>query len=500
MSSFEAALYSAQTLPTAVDNRLEKRLGILILVVLFLVFFEDFLRMVFSVGGTRWLLLKDSLLVGLYIGMLAWWAVASRIVSWPRVATPLVVYFFVTALVYSYSAIVHWNVAVTMIGARVDMFYVPLALIMVYAVQWAQLPKVLFRLFVFVATINIGVSIVQFFFPEILANIPGFSGLREEGTVLHEYRSFHDLMISTIFGLFSGFGKLTRNLFHIFIWLWILHLVFDIGRIRWVFLLSILIGFILIVSGKRLPPILWGFCMASIPVFTQVAYLLSRSASPLSHWGRWSVRSIRNKSGTLLVGVLFSAILMAGFSSKAQIYVDMLSYVILHEVEERFMGDSDQYFWQAEVNKISQDKAVFGQGAGTSTMGIHYVMTEQEFASAGFRTVEHGPLKVWLELGLLGMIQLSLLWGGLFVIDMMSIIRVKRQPRWLVASLIISLYHLSTLASFFVGHQYWDDVQLQIHFWLITGMQLYLWRWGRIESVVRYATVFHEHPVDWKFR
>jgi len=98
------------------------------------------------------------------------------------------------------------------------------------------------------------------------------------------------------------------------------------------------------------------------------------------------------------------------------------------------------------------------------------------------------------------MIQLSLLWGGLFVIDMMSIIRVKRQPRWLVASLIISLYHLSTLASFFVGHQYWDDVQLQIHFWLITGMQLYLWRWGRIESVVRYATVFHEHPVDWKFR
>ena len=213
-----------------------------------------------------------------------------------------------------------------------------------------------------------------------------------------------------------------------------------------------------------------------------VAWSTTRNTTWWIKRERRSVRNIKIKVVAVITTLMVGSICMFGASSKMKIYADMIVYVVQHGIAERFWwgsGGADDYFWWAEVSKITPDLAVFGQGAGTSTMGVHYVLSEEEFASAGYLAVEHGPLKVWLEFGVLGLIQMSLLWGGLFMMDLMVMKSVRHRPRWLAASVLISLYHLTTLASFFVGHQYWDDVQGQIHFWLITGLQLCLWRWSR---------------------
>ena len=217
--------------------------------------------------------------------------------------------------------------------------------------------------------------------------------------------------------MFSGVGKLTRNLFNIFFWLWLIHLVFNVGRIRTLFILSGLIGITLLISAKRLPILLWIACMFLIPVVMHVAVSLTRNSQRWMYWERQSVKKIKSKLVALMILLVVGFILLFVFSSKMRLYADFVIYAVEHGIVERFFAaqnTSHNYFWNAELNRITPDLAVFGQGAGTSTQGLSYVLSKDEIVSAAYLGFEHGPLKVWLEFGLLGLMQMFLLWGGLF--------------------------------------------------------------------------------------
>ena len=254
------------------------------------------------------------------------------------------------------------------------------------------------------------------------------------------------------------------------------------GRVRTLFILSGLIGITLLISAKRLPILLWIVCMLLIPVVMHVAVSLTRNSKRWMYRERRSVRRIKSKVVAVMILLVVGFILLFVFSTKMRLYADFVIYAVEHGIAERFFAGgntSHNYFWANELSRITSDLAVFGQGAGTSTMGVHYVLPQSEFVSAGYFGVEHGPLKVWLEFGLLGLMQMFLLWGGLFLMDFMVMIRVRYRARWLAASMLILIYHLCTLGMFFVGHQYWDDSQGQVHFWLITGLILWMWQMSR---------------------
>lgn len=475
MNSFESHLTLNTSKPLNPLSNRAKVFGIFILVVLFLVFFEDFLRMVLPTGSALWLILKDCFLVLLYSIILSQTIVSTRNISFPRISVPLLIYFFILFPLYAYSIVAHESpLSLKLIAARSDLFYIPLVIVIMTAINWPQLPSLLFRLFFYVALINITVASFQFFTPDLLADLPGFSGLREEGLKLHEYRSFGENLIRNVFGIFSGNAKFTRNLLHIFIWLWLLHLIFHVGKFRNLFLLSALIGPILIISGKRLPAILWISFMLSLPVIMVLAQSLSRN-KPWSNWRDFI--SIRKIQYTIVLAITLTVILVAimyAYSEKLRLYVDLITYAMTQEIQIRFFEGDANYFWQAEVNKIGWKEAIFGQGAGTSSIGVKYIMTDTQYRLGGYLTVEHGPLKVLVEFGLLGILQMLVLWTAIFYVDLRAFLKISFRPRWKAASLLIFIYHLSILASFFVGHSYWGDVQMQIHFWLITGVQLWL--------------------------
>ena len=455
--------------------------GRLLVVIISLVFFEDLLRSLFPIGSGGWLLLKDLLLLLLY-GVFAMGTIFtfSSSVAVPRITGPLLAYFLATCLIYFYSVSGHQrHFGAAIIGARADLFYVPLVFAFFYASRWSRFPNILFSLFTWVAVVNSLVAWVQISFPEILDSVPGFSGLREEGHNLHESRSFHDGFIDYVFGMFSGVGKLTRNLFNIFIWLWLIHVVFNVGRVRTVLIMSGLIGIILLISSKRLPILLWIVFMLLIPIVMHFAGYITRYSTQWKYRQSCPLRRIKYKMVTAIILLILGMTFMFLFSAKMRLYADFVIYALEHGIAERFFAranTSHNYFWNAELNRITSNLAVFGQGAGTSTQGVHYVLTEDDFVSAGYFGLEHGPLKVWLEFGLLGLMQMFLLWGGLFLMDLMVMIKVRHRARWLAASMLILIYHLCTLAMFFVGHQYWGDVQFQIHFWLITGLILWMWQ------------------------
>ena len=155
-------------------------------VIISLVLFEDFLRMISPFGGGGWLLLKDLLLLMLYsLFAIEMFASSPRSISIPWISGPLVAYFFATCLIYLYSVIGHDGYfGPVIIGARVDLFYVPLVFALLYASRWSRFPNIYFSLFAWVVVFNCASAWIQFSFPWILDGVPGFSGIRKEVTML----------------------------------------------------------------------------------------------------------------------------------------------------------------------------------------------------------------------------------------------------------------------------------------------------------------------------
>jgi hypothetical protein len=475
MSSDERLVISSERRLNVPYRSLEKYVSSAVIGILFFVFFEDLFRMLMPTPGPVWLILKDLLISGLYMSLAARVLKNSTSAFLPRIAFPLVVYLFIGTLTYAFSIIVHQpNDLSFLVGVRADLFYVGLALVITVAARYPGFWRFLTLLLGAVAFFNIMIAFIQFFIPETLAGLNGFYGLNEDRITAHQTASFHDENINYLYGLFSDTGKLARNLFHIFIWLWLLHLICDIGRIEKIFIASLLIGFVLIVSAKRLPAILWitamlllPFMMSATAFFTKTPRKLNTQLSSVKKIGRVGLIII-------CLGVAATTV-SVGYSEKARLYAGYISYAVTHQIEERFIGTNDQYFWQSEVELI-RHVGILGQGAGTSTMGKRYLVSEEESALRGHLEVEHGPLKVWLELGLFGLLQHFVLWAGLFVIDFITVGQLRHKPRWFAASLFITFFHFTAAASFFVGHQYFGDSQGQVHFWLITGLQVILWQ------------------------
>ena len=387
----------------------------------------------------------------------------------------MIVYIFILFIIYFYTFISHNNsISLKLISARSEFLYIPLSLIIIQALKWNKFSVLLFKLFIVVLVLNISVSLLQFFASQLIEGVPGISGLREEGVKLHTWRSFGEQEITTIFGLFSGNGKFTRNLFHILIWIWLLHFIFKIGKFRNLIILSVFIGPILVISGKRLPALMWMFFMLSIPLIMLVSRIVIDKIRVFDFKEFIFLKSVQYKVLALIFISFIFIVFLYGISEKAKLYVDLVSFVLTNEIEQRFFSENADYFWQAEINRVDKYTAIFGQGAGTSSIGANYLNGNFNNSTNNLISVEHGPIKVLVEFGLLGFIQMVLLWGLIFFVDIVVINSLKNNPRWKAASFVILLYHLLILASFFNAHSYWSDVQMQVHFWLITGVQFWL--------------------------
>ena len=319
MNKFSSEVYS---------NSFQKKSGIFLVIILFLVFFEDFFRMVTQVGGPLWLLIKDIItnIVSSY-----------RKISFHKIYFPLIVYIFILFIIYFYTFISHNNsISLKLISARSEFLYIPLSLIIIQALKWNKFSVLLFKLFIVVLVLNISVSLLQFFASQLIEGVPGISGLREEGVKLHTWRSFGEQEITTIFGLFSGNGKFTRNLFHILIWIWLLHFIFKIGKFRNLIILSVFIGPILVISGKRLPVLMWMFFMLSIPLIMLVSRIVIDKIRVFDFKEFIFLKSVQYKVLALIFISFIFIVFLYGISEKAKLYVDLVSFVLTNKIEQRF--------------------------------------------------------------------------------------------------------------------------------------------------------------------
>ena len=259
--------------------------------------------------------------------------------------------------------------------------------------------------------------------------------------------------------------------------------VFNKGSHNKIFLLSILIGTILLLSGKRLPFLFW----ATVVFLTTTFMYVNRPkfASFTSDQNQFFSKFLKLRFYFLLTILLApaAALALTIYNPTILLMLEAILYIITVEIKLRFFTVGNTYFLLAEWLSLSDTIKFFGQGSGTSTLGSAYLVSEEVRDSMGLLAVEHGPVKVVLELGILGIIQMFILWLGLFGIGISVHLRARKYYNLMLANFMISLYHLLTFLSFVVGHQYWGDAQQQIYFWIITGLQIYIWKICRARSV-----------------
>tara|TARA_X000000950_G_scaffold281743_1_gene379119 strand:- start:1421 stop:2641 length:1221 start_codon:yes stop_codon:yes gene_type:complete len=395
----------------------------------------------------------------------------------PRQAIPVVAYFLFSLSIYIYSIFGHDDIpiALALIGARGDLFYVPIAILMIYSLSTWGFHENLFRLVASMAILNIIVACAQIFLPDLTNSIPGLHGLDEEGIFSQKGRSFGNTILDYIYGIFGTVAKFTRNMLHIFIWIIVLHLVFRLGKQWQVLSILFIMGPILALSGKRLPALIWLLYVTYIPLVIFFASSLIGNKKTFKRFNEDGMISLRNKFVFTFLMISISVTIFLVLNQDFIIYAEMFLYIVTNEIHLRFFAENVAgYFFQAELNSIKAMEALFGQGAGTSSIGTQYVMSEADRLIMDIHNVEHGPLKVWLEFGVLGLIQMAILALGIAYLDFQILKRTVNYPRLFVATNIISLYHFSVFLSFFVGHSYWSDVQIQIHFWMLTGLQIWI--------------------------
>ncbi len=437
--------------------------------------------MLFPFGSSLWLVLKDGFIALAYLYFILYYCIRQKSILLGREVVPVVAYFIFTLYVYCYAVIAHHNhIGLFLVGIRVDLFYVPLFLIALCAFQEEKIFDRLNKMFLIFLVLNTSAAVFQFLFPDTAKIIPGLGGLGEEGVNINKTASFTlsgvNNMMDYVTGLFGGVGKFSRNMFHIMFWFTLFFVISSSRNTLRLALVILLVGVCLILGIKRLPILIFCYFLFALPVLLYFALRFTRRTADQDPV-RQSVSRLKTTVSTTIISLCLLSAVGIATTEKGLVYAKFIQFALTSNLEDRFLKIHEDRGWVSEQSKIARsEKAFYGQGPGTSTMGFANVMNMKDYSNNGFFGVEHGPLKVWLEFGVLGIIQFTVLWAGLFFLDIKTLFAVRKHLNLVAASLMISNYHLITFISFLVGHHYWDDSQGQIHFWLITGLQVLLWR------------------------
>ena len=419
-----------------------------------------------------WLVAKELIIMSFYFIIILQCSLLKKYQVYKEFRL-LLWYVFITSLIYIYSFIGHKIYVAWIVGFRAELFYIPLSLIVMSQLDNKKFILMFYRVLLFTALANCAVALIQFFLPNLLLEIPGFQGIKTH-VVVSTVRSFNYDLINFLTGMFASADKLSRSLTSIGVLIFLIHLIFGVGKPRHVYIVAILILIVTLLSGKRLPFVIWSLIYLSI-ILTNL--LVSRKKIYYINSAIITKNMLRAKSYSYLNLIFIPVIILVAITllENFHLYLDMILYLFTTEIQLRFLnGGGGDYFFQSEWQLIKSTGYFFGQGVGTNTIGVDYLLGTELRSTLKLHSVEHGPLAVLLEAGILGGIKIALLWIVVigrgtyhhFINDFPVNIKL--------ASSIILLYQLFTLSSFFVAHSYWGDVQVQIYFWSIFGIQQYL--------------------------
>lgn len=446
----------------------------LLILLLLLVYLEDLVRLLLPNNSFYFLVVKDALLFCIYVVFLTRWvSVGKFLIS----RTQFLLGFY---LCFSFSIGVHSfflnnvNFLFLLNWARAEIFYAILVFVSPLLLLRNSSREALFKYVYVILFLQFTFAVIQYFDLSAILDWTKINGLRFESLSNQFDANFGEEKIPVLFGISASVTKFGMALFHLGVWLILLFLLSSKDRSHALFLiLIIVITIFLLISGKRLPFILWCGFILMTPFLLMFASWNLREFTHNGIFFRRRVNKILHQMWLGIGAMFFLMLLVSLLNTDILVYGSRVLQALTVQFDERFFNSNPLgYFWVSEYKVIIENFGIYGQGVGTSSHGSQYV----ELITGGsfpYLNVEHGPLKVFLEFGVFGILHFCFFWSVILFIDFKAYIATKRQPVLGSVSLLITLYHLCMFLAFFVAHGYMGDAQILIQFWLLTGFQLF---------------------------
>ena len=256
-----------------IRNLFSKFFSASVCLIFFLIFLEDFIRMNLGSFGVLTYILKDIIILFLYILFISLIFNYSNLLNITENVRNILFYIVVLSLFYICSSLINFNnLELIFLGIRVDLFYWLIGIAIIIAYENEKFSKNFCNILLLFLFVNVFISLTQLMFPEFLKNIPGFYGIYEINKV-ERIATFHKTEWNYLYGIFTDVGKLNSNLYNIFIWLLIFFLSFKKIKFSTLSFIIILILIVLFFSGKR---IYFIFCSFFLIIISFYVYFLKK--------------------------------------------------------------------------------------------------------------------------------------------------------------------------------------------------------------------------------
>ena len=452
-------------------TNVQRKESTLFYVVIFLVIYEDLFRKFIPGHTPAFFLLKDMFLILLYGLFFIEISNKRKILLNSPIFIPLLLLFIYELL--SLLWMHHFNILIFINGLKIDFFYVPLIFIAPYFFLDNRNINKLLGIVYYSLLIIFALQLFQIIFPEITKLLSLYTLSEDYGSISHSGHSFSGgNFIEYHKTYFFSSGKFGDMVFHLYTLFLILSLYMNDVKLNKITVVTMIVFFMLLMSGKRIFIILFPIF---IFIFLFTLYKYNKKIKLFSMELFYRLRKLKIFFSFSIFIVICSLFILYFANETMGILVDFIFEAMGSGLVERFF-ESDKLYGAAFIELLNSDFLWFGQGVGTNTQGASTFISNSQDLYIGF---EMGYFKFINEHGLFGFFFLVLLITSFAWMCVQSIKKNNDMNLKIISILIFSYYFIMFLR-YANGHQFFGSSQTVFWFWLIVGFNIFLLKKGRL--------------------
>jgi hypothetical protein len=452
-----------------ITNKLSRRSKLLLLIIV-LVIFEDLIRK-FVPGHTPLIFLIKDFFIFILYGTFFIDVISGRKVLFNSPIFFPLLFLFVYELI-SLTWTKDFYLLVFLSGLKIDFYYVFLVFITPYLIIDHKLLNKLNKLIKITLIFLLFLQLFEIIFPSISNKLTIYSISDDFDKVFHLGHSFTaGNFISYHKTYFFSSGKFSDMVFHLYLLFLVTSLLLKKVASKTLILYTVIIFFMLFMSGKRIfiilvPLLLFGLVFSLYKYNNQVKKYSIELYLALSRLKKVFAYSIIISIG----GVVY----LYFTNETVGLLIDFVYSALTDGLIARYFENGSSYNFEF-FRLIKEDYLWYGQGVGTNTQGVTTFLPDAEFL---LNSYEMGFFKFINEHGLLGLILFISLIISSFKFDL-NAIKFNYLINYKIISILILIYHIIFFLRFLNGHQFFGSTQTIFWFWIIMGVQLFLYRKGK---------------------
>jgi len=369
----------------------------------------------------------------------------------------------------------NFNILVFINGLKADFFYAFLMFIVPYFLNDDKNLNKLYKLAYYSILFIFSLQIFQLLFPSIANTLTMYNVNDEYLTVSHSGHSFGaGYFIEYLKTYFFSSAKMSDMVTHLYLIFVLLALYINNFKPRVIILVTVVVFFMLFLTGKRIYIILFPlFLLVFIFLLYKYSFIIKNNSMGLYY----KYIKLKRLFVTSLIISLACIFILFFTNERIEILFSFIYEAMSTGFSERFLTSNSMY-GGSFFELLKLDHLFYGQGVGTNTQGVSQLNPSAQEYYSGF---EMGYFKFINEHGILGFILFILFIFSIFYFDIKSYL-VNKKINFKIISLLILTYHFISFLRYFNGHQFFGSSQTIFWFWFLMGFQIFIYHKARLDE------------------